>query len=135
MSAEYIKKLVEQGERITPIRQTLVEVLKNSKPLTPQELLFEFKKLGIKPNKTTVYRQLEFLKRNGIVEEVLLGRSKRYELKSNHHHHVVCLKCGNMEDIAVEADLKNQELEIQKKTNYKITKHFLEFFGLCEKCQ
>ena len=75
------------------------------------------------------------LKELEIVKEIRLrDREVRYELSNcEHHHHLVCEKCGDIEDVALceEAILK----EVKKQSHFKIDSHTLEFFGLCEKCQ
>lgn len=124
--------------RNTPIRNALLNVLaQNKKPLTPQEILSGLEKKGIKANKTTVYRQIESLLEYKILNEVnLADRSKRYELSDEHghHHHLVCLECGNIEDVELPEDLKKQEQLVWKKTKFKVLQHSLEFFGICKKC-
>ena len=90
------------------------------------------KKLDV--NKTTVYRQLEKYIAEGKILEVELGDGKkRYEIKSlDHHHHLICNNCGKLEDI--EFDESQIMQQIVSKTEFKIEKHNLEFFGLCSKC-
>lgn len=81
-------------------------------------------------NKTTIYRELDFLIDAGIIDSVDFGDGiKRYELKNEdtHHHHLVCLNCKNISDIAVKEDF-----EIPN--NFKLVKHNLEFFGYCSDC-
>lgn len=125
--------------RTTPIRTTLLKILsKIKKPLTTQELLWALKENGLKANKTTIYRQLESLKKNHLVNEVHFNdRNIRYELnkKNNHHHHLVCVKCKKIKDITLPEDLHYQEKIVWEKNNFKVLQHFLEFFGLCKKCQ
>ncbi len=124
--------------RSTPIRTALLAILgRNKKPLTPQEILFFLDKKGFKVNKTTVYRQLETLMTSQILNEVnLADRVKRYELadKHGHHHHLVCVKCGGIEDVVLSNDLKRQEKMIWQKNKFKVSQHSLEFFGTCHKC-
>lgn len=138
MASPIIHTLKNNGERITPIRTALIEILGKSKsPQTPQELLAELCKKGFKANKTTVYRQLETLRQFSIVEEVnFADRSKRYELVSEngHHHHLVCLKCQRVEDVEFPTDLEAQEKIIWKKQKFKVLQHSLEFFGICRRC-
>lgn len=90
------------------------------------------KKIGV--NKTTVYRQIEKLLQNNIILEVEFGDGKkRYELKSlGHHHHIVCKKCGDLEDIELNEELLLKA--VSNKTSFKIESHNLEFFGVCRKC-
>ncbi len=126
-------------ERTTPIRTTLLKILsKIKKPLTTQELLAALETNGLKANKTTIYRQLESLKENKIINEVHFNdRSVRYELNKleAHHHHLVCMKCKKVEDVTLPEDLHHQEKMVFEKNNFKVLQHFLEFFGLCKNCQ
>lgn len=139
MKTNPLKQLKESGERITPIRTALLDILsKIHEPRSPQELLAALAKRGFKANKTTVYRQLEVLRYYNIIQEVnFADRTKRYELVSEagHHHHLVCLDCGRVEDVTFPTDLEKQEQEIWRKNKFKVLQHSLEFFGLCKNCQ
>jgi len=94
---------------------------------------------------TTVYRTLELLYRLGFVQKVSSGDGQsRYELKSedkkNHHHHLICIKCGRIIDyrdfVQEELELMNKTVEtLTKKHNFLIQDHNIEFLGLCEKCR
>jgi len=94
---------------------------------------------------TTVYRTLELLHRLGFVHKVTAGDGQsRYALrregKEDHHHHLICTKCGKIVDYR---DFVQEELELVKKTeqalskkyDFAITDHNIEFLGLCEKCR
>lgn len=134
-----LQKLKKRGERITPISAALLDIfVKEFKPLSTVEILDELKKRKIPANKTTVYRQIEKFLKNDLLYEVRFeDRKKRYELShgDKHHHHLVCLKCGGIQDVDLPADLEEQEKQIFKKTKFKVLRHSLEFFGLCSNCQ
>ena len=134
-----LQKLKTSGERLTPVRLALLGILSQKhRPLTPHELGLALAKRGLKTNKTTVYRQLETLVQYGIVQEIhLADRAQRYELSAEkgHHHHLVCLMCGRIEDIAFATDTAPQEKLIWKKNKFKVARHSLEFFGTCQLCQ
>lgn len=125
--------------RNTPIRIAILKIFSKIKnPLTTQELLNALKEKGLKANKTTIYRQLESLRTNYLINEVRFNdRNIRYELnkKNNHHHHLVCVKCKKVKDVILPEDLHYQEKIIWKKNNFKVLQHYLEFFGLCKNCQ
>ncbi len=110
---------------------------KTQKPITVQEISSGLLKKNISANKTTIYRELEFLLTQNIIDEIEFGDGKkRYELRSEkHHHHIVCIQCGKVEDIDFDVDLKTHEKEISKKTGFEIKEHNIEFFGLCQSCQ
>ena len=131
--------LKSRGERITEIRRVLVDILaKSQKPLSVQDILAKLKIRCIEANKTTVYRQLETLHKYNFIYEVRLAdRSVLYELASedDHHHHLVCLGCGAIEDVSFKDDVERQEKNILKTKKFKVVRHSLEFFGWCAKCQ
>ena len=138
MEAKEILKLLRARRfRITKGRTELIRILCGShRPLTAMELKAKLEAKSIKVNKTTVYREVEFLKNEGLLSEVDLGdQVKRYELHSDdHRHHLVCVKCHKVEDIILEGDLAALESHIHKTRNFQVLRHSLEFFGLCASC-
>lgn len=137
-ATEIISRLKIKGSRITPIRKKIVEVFsKSSFPISAPDLIENFAKEKIDVNKTTIYRELDFLLEEDIIGEVEFGEGKkRYELNTGkHHHHLVCLNCKKVEDVSLKTDLSEEEKLIEKSTGFKIQSHSLEFFGYCKNCQ
>jgi Fe2+ or Zn2+ uptake regulation protein len=134
---EIIGKLRSSGYRITKVRSLIVELfLKSLQPVSVQDILDGLERLNSSVNKTTVYRELEFLVGEKIVKEIdFLEGKKRYELNSAHHHHIICINCKKIEDVDLKVDLHNEEERISKKNNFKVLSHSLEFFGLCSDCR
>ncbi len=138
--AAIITSLRSQGERITPVRVALIDILtKHQRPLSAPEIITKLGERGYHVNKTTVYRQLDTLSERGLIAETRFAdRSVRYELKhadDDHHHHLVCTACHRVEDVSFHEDLERQEKIIQKTKHFKVQRHSLEFFGLCARCQ
>jgi Fur family ferric uptake transcriptional regulator len=52
---------------------------------------------------------------------------------AEHHHHVVCARCGRATDVA-DAGLAAVVARIGRETGYRIDEHRLELFGLCPSC-
>lgn len=134
-----IDGLVSNGFRITRIRKAMIEVfLKNGLPLSAMDMMSSLRAMKVPFNKTTIYREVAFLKENGIIEDVqfINERTKRYELVSvDHHHHLICLKCKKVEDIVLEKDLEEQEKKIYESKGFKVLNHSLEFMGICQICR
>jgi Fur family transcriptional regulator, ferric uptake regulator len=88
------------------------------------------------PGLTTVYRALENLVSQGLVQSVELGDGeKRYELiePGEHHHHLICSKCK--ESVHLDQCLiKDLDSLIKTKHGFNVTSHILEIFGTCKKC-
>jgi Fe2+ or Zn2+ uptake regulation protein len=134
---EIISKLRAEGFRSTGIRDAILSLFcESKKPLSCQDVQKYLKQKSKSANKTTVYRELDFLKSKKIIEEFQLDDGvRRYEILSNHHHHTVCVRCRKIDCVELEQELKIQEKQIEKNNKFKIISHSLEFYGLCQKCQ
>jgi Fe2+ or Zn2+ uptake regulation protein len=135
---EIISTLKQKKFKITKVRSGIVTLFTKAKsPLSAKDLLDYFHNIGIKINKTTVYRELTFLLSENIIKEIEFGEGqKRYEIEDfKHHHHLICLKCRKVEDIELKTDLEKEESRFLKEKGFKVINHSLEFFGYCTKCQ
>lgn len=120
----------------TPARLAISEFLSNSNtPVDAEQIIQYLRAQDLDTNKVTVYRILDFLFKNQVIDRVEFGEGKyRYELKKNHHHHLICTSCGKIQD--VEGNLvENLEKKIQEDKNFQVQSHSLEFFGICSNCQ
>lgn len=132
-----LKKLQQKGRRLTRIRKAVFALLeKEQRPLSVPEIVRMLAGANFHTHKTTVYRQLELLLNEHLIETVDFGdRKKRYELASTkHHHHLVCIRCDDVRDVTLKKDLRAQEQHIAKVEHFRILRHSLEFFGLCLSC-
>jgi Fe2+ or Zn2+ uptake regulation protein len=135
------KKLIENStagySRLTPARKAIFAFFeKQNEPVDYGQILEYLEENNLIVNKTTVYRQLDSLLNKGLIQELDFGEGKkRYELSKTHHHHLVCLGCNNIQCVELSENFINQETIINKKTDFKITGHMLEFFGYCSVCQ
>ena len=133
-----LSKLKGKGYRFSAIRNfILVTLSENDKPLSVSDLQKKIKGKEMSANKTTLYRELNFLKKEGIVLEVQLNDNKRwYEpADRHHHHHIICSKCNKIEDF-IGCDYKkliNKALN-QAPSFAQITNHNFDFLGLCKSC-
>lgn len=139
MSADIlIKKLQNDGHRMTKARSALLTILsKKHSPLSAMELQHLLEEKGIAVNKTTIYREIDFLIQQNIIHSIALADEvTRYELSSrDHHHHIQCSSCGIVIDLPLTNELSDIEKRIALNTGFSIEKHALEFFGLCPHCQ
>ncbi len=136
-SESIITLLQEQGFRITASRRAIIEVvLSTSGPVDAGHIITSLQNQGISVNKTTVYREIAFLQQQGIISKVSLDQRKYfYEIAPSHHHHAVCTNCGVIADVRVSEPIEELEQEIAKVHQFLVTRHSLEFFGLCINCQ
>lgn len=125
------------GLKITHVRLSALDALASArKPLTAKALLSALAKKDKTIDTVTVYRTLKSFEESGIIRSLSLGSdSLSYELAHDHHHHIVCLSCGLIEDFDACAfdSLKSKILKDSR--HFKaITKHSFEMFGVCVSC-
>jgi len=128
--------------KLTSIRKKILSFFKKqTKPIAYDKIIDYLKKNNISFDRSTVFRNLNFLEKKRIIQKVNFGDNvSRYELveEKNHHHHIVCLNCKKVIDFFDE-DLDKLVKKIEKKfeesKKIKIKSHQFEFFGYCKKCQ
>ncbi len=132
---DFKKIFKERGLKCTPTRLDIVKIfLKNHKPISADYI---FNKLRENVDEATVYRTLSSFEKSGILKRVdLRTGSVHFELNNDHHHHIVCVKCGDIEDFKENMQIEKQLQQIiGKSIKFKnITEHSLELFGLCKAC-
>ena len=120
----------------TPAREAITEFLsKSDSPVDVLAVINFLRSKHLNTNKVTVYRIMDFLLKNEVIDRVEFGEGKfRYEIKKTHHHHLICTNCGKVEDVKADF-VSNLEHKIREKNGFLVKSHSLEFFGLCKSCQ
>ncbi|UCD17737.1 MAG: transcriptional repressor [Candidatus Zixiibacteriota bacterium] len=128
--------LTDKLKRNTPQRQTiLAELRKLSSHPTAAELYQVVRERLPKISLGTVYRNLEFLNKNNIIQKLERGRSKaRYDGNMASHYHVRCMHCGQLDDMC-ESPAYTVAATPCSLNSYKIISHRIEFDGICPRCQ
>lgn len=135
------KKLHDAGYKLTPQREsTALVLLENEKDhLSAEEIYMLVKRKSPEIGLATVYRTLEMLNELKIVDKIsftdgLARYDMRKEGAKHFHHHLLCLECGNIEE--VEEDLLlDVERVVEKKYHFLVKDHRLTFHGICDNCQ
>jgi Fur family ferric uptake transcriptional regulator len=132
-----MKKRVTRRKSI--IRKTILTLLETAhNPLSAPELVALLSSLGLPVNKTTVYRELQILQEEQLVDPVAFHPGKMlYESATVHHHHLVCTKCNtviHMHDNGIETLISHYTKTVKKRYYFMISAHMIEFFGICPRC-
>ncbi|MEO0378550.1 MAG: Fur family transcriptional regulator [Cyanobacteria bacterium P01_A01_bin.17] len=122
--------------RRTRSQESVLKVLQTlNRAISAQDLHLELRQKGAKIGLATIYRGLEALKLEGIVQvRTLPNGESLYSLSHEDRHHLTCLRCGNSVTID-ECPVHTLEENLNKSHQFKIFYHTLEFFGLCDDCQ
>jgi len=129
--------LISEGCRRTKSRMAVVNVLKSSKvPLSAEEIYLMIKDSGVSINLSTVYRTLELMSKKNVVSKIMFNDNKaRFQLNGKgHEHHLICIGCSKIVPIDI-CPIKKLEAELGKETNFDITGHSFELYGLCPECK
>lgn len=125
------------GHRITPQRLAILRVLASSPDHPSVERIYEQVAADFPTTSlATVYKTLTMLKGlNQVLELGFAHWSSRYDgLKPHPHAHAICLGCGAIVDPDI-GPLDGLARRMAEKSGYSITRHQLDFFGLCPDCQ
>ncbi len=137
--SQTIANLRRDGARITAARRAIIELLFASKrPLTVAEILKAKTVRDVSREKTTVYREIEFLISKGIALGVdLKDGVRRFEaaIHGAHHHHLICTVCDGVTCVTLPKHLEQLENELGERHDFEIQSHTLEFFGRCSDCR
>src|SRR5580692_1888376 len=134
MNAETIKRSLEDsGLRCTPQRFAVMAFLaKHNIHPTAAEIFEAVNRVDPRCSRATTYNNLRDLVQAGLVREVAVeGRAARFDAKGLRHHHFICDRCGNVEDM--------EWYDVPKPPAGSLGKRILReseliFRGLCASC-
>jgi len=133
-------RLLDHDIRYTKGRRAVVSALASaSGPLSAAELADS---LGSLVPLSSLYRTLAVLEDAGVVAHHLGAKGlTRYELAewlAGHHHHLVCVDCGVVDDIEIptsqEESVRALVADVAARAAFAPTDHTLEIEGHCARC-
>ncbi len=131
------KALRELGFKITMPRMKILKILEQqeSHHLSAEEVYRILKTTGDDVGLATVYRVLTQFESAGLVtRHNFEGGYSVFELNQGaHHDHLVCVKCGNVEEFMDDL-IEQRQREIAENAGYQMTDHSLNIYGICGKC-
>ena len=123
--------------RTTQQRQLILKIIEQADRHLDAEEIYQLARQG-SPNisLSTVYRNLQLFKEQGLVEEHQFDGMRRcYErVPTSRHHHMVCLGCGRVFEFNCPSTERiKSRLSMEK--GFKVTAVDVRFVGYCPKCQ
>lgn len=132
-----IDQLRDAGIRLTPQRALVLDIVYHSDGhLTADEVYAQVRAQSPYVDLSTVYRNLVFLRQQGLIGELRLeGQPVRFEaVRYGHeHHHAVCTQCGAMLEFE-QAFLASLEATLLAKYGFRLAPVHLTLSGLCQDC-
>ncbi len=135
---ELLQLLKKHELKATPQRLCVLKILKRHEHPNIDELYAETKKEYPSISLATVYKNLNTLQEHGLVVEINTANQKTcYDMYEEEHIHIICKKCGNIEDMSFkEANLNEYQEGLQRRLDNKIKNLALcVYLNSCSKCQ
>jgi len=135
-----IAQCAERGIRLTQQRRAILRVMETaSKHLDAAQLLRRARAIDPSVDRSTVYRTLSLLKRNGLIDELDLmhihGEGHYYERRVNRDHiHIACLRCGKITEFVSE-DFERLKQQLERECEFRIVVTRFEVGGYCAACR
>ena len=130
----YTNALREHHLKATPQRLEIANTLEQYGHINVDNLydimLKKFNSISL----ATIYKNINLMLENSFIQEVKIPNEKSvYELSKEAHSHLVCKKCGEIEDVSV--NLSQVSNAAANSSHFKIDKIDVVFSGVCQKCQ
>jgi Fur family peroxide stress response transcriptional regulator len=129
-----MKKYKDIGLKLTPQRLAILDHLEGNKEHPSAEDIYKaiserFPTMSF----STVYNTLETLKQKGLLWELTIDADKkRFDPNTDHHNHLICIKCKGIVDIYAKYELAVDDNE---KHGFEIVGNHIEFYGICPECK
>ncbi len=132
------KYLKSKGKlRATPERYAILDtVLQTQGHFDADGLYYRLISSGMKISKATVYNTLDLLRDAGLVSKYRFAeQTSRYEKAYGrpHHHHLICLECGDIIEFVNER-LEGIQSEVCAEKKFHPQSYSLQIFGTCSRC-
>jgi Fur family transcriptional regulator, peroxide stress response regulator len=134
VDGEEIKRSLEGGGlRCTPQRYAVMAFLReHTRHPTAAEIFEAVNRVDPRSSRATIYNNLSDLVQAGLVREIAVeGRAARFDVKGVRHHHFICDRCGDVQDM----EWYDVPRPAPRSLGNRILRECeLIFRGLCAKC-
>ena len=131
-------ELRRAGLKVTLPRMKILDILEHtsSRHQSAEDVYKALLDTGEDIGLATVYRVLTQFEAAGLVNRHHFeGGHSVFELnEGSHHDHIVCVKCGQVDEF-IDETIEKRQKAIAIDLGYELTDHCLYMYGICKKCQ
>lgn len=132
------QNLRKAGLKVTLPRIKVLEILENNpqRHMSAEDVYKTLLGHGEEIGLATVYRVLTQFETAGLVSRHHFeGGHSVFEIDSGEHHdHMLCVRCGKIEEF-VDETIEDRQKELARKAGFELTDHCLYLYGICANCQ
>ncbi|MGZ3614291.1 MAG: Fur family transcriptional regulator [Thermodesulfobacteriota bacterium] len=136
MKESIIKKMRQEGLKLTPQRMVVIEVLIEKNLFHPSaDLIYHEAKKKVKSlSLSTVYSILNEFSKHGIIKMLEFDKMEnRYEANTAVHINLICKGCKKIVDYKFPFRIDTSE--VAKKSGFHVTDSRFEYYGYCQECK
>ncbi len=130
--------LRKAGLKVTLPRMKILEMLAGSETrhLSAEDVYKALLESGEEIGLATVYRVLTQFESAGLVarHHFESGHSVFELNEGSHHDHIMCVKCGRVDEF-IDETIEQRQKAIAAEAGYEMTDHSLYIYGICEDCR
>lgn len=132
---DYVSVLKENDLKSTFQRLSILESVDKNGHMSVDDIYDDVIKVHPSISLATIYKNIILMMDKGVLTEVPIAERKaKYELTKTDHIHLICTKCGKVEDKECR-DATNSVLgELTNKENFLLNKRQINLYGLCSSC-
>lgn len=131
-------ELKKAGLKATLPRIKILEILERNdiRHMSAEDVYKALLESGEDVGVATVYRVLTQFETAGLISRHHFeGGHSVFEMNEGEHHdHILCVKCGRVDEFLDET-IESRQHAIAEERGYSMTDHSLYIYGVCAKCQ
>ena len=131
-------ELRKAGLKVTLPRMKILDILEttSSRHQSAEDVYKALLETGEDIGLATVYRVLTQFEAAGLVNRHHFeGGHSVFELnEGSHHDHILCVKCGKVDEF-IDDTIEKRQKAIAADLGYELTDHCLYMYGICKDCQ
>jgi Fur family ferric uptake transcriptional regulator len=132
------QEIKDAGLKITLPRVKILQILESSTihHMSAEDVYKALLTNGEEIGLATVYRVLTQFEDAGLViRHNFEGGHSVFEVATEEHHdHIVCVKCGRVEEFR-DDEIEARQNAVANSLGFELTDHNLNMFGLCPECK
>lgn len=136
------QELKNVGLKATAPRMRILEIFQKAhetevgRHLSAEDVYKQLVAENIDVGLATVYRVLTQFEAAGLIVRHYFGNDRAtYEMDDGaHHDHIVCTRCGRVEEF-VDREIERRQNQIAQRMGFTLEDHSLSLYGICADCQ
>ena len=133
---DYVKVLQENDLKATFQRINILNVIDTYGHMSVEDIYEEIIKVHPSISLATIYKNIILMVEKTVLVEVPIASTKpKYELAKQDHIHLICTKCGDVEDKPCIEETDKVFHALTDSEGFVLNKRQVNLYGVCASCQ